>query len=99
MAWKYGPVVQSVYDEFQHFKDNPITKFAKNSTGNVIIADEKSSPILANILNEVWCKYKKYSGIELSRFTCQKGTAWYKAVKNKKQSLSYNDIKAEKEYF
>lgn len=98
LAWKYGPVVQSVYDEFQYFKGNPITKFSKNSNGDVSIADEKSSPTLSKILNDVWREYSNYSGIELSNFTHQEGTAWYKATESGNQSLNYVDIKQEEDF-
>jgi len=29
LAWKYGPVVRSLYDEFREFGSNPITAKAK----------------------------------------------------------------------
>ena len=30
-AWKYGPVLPNLYNEFKNFKANPITSYALNS--------------------------------------------------------------------
>jgi uncharacterized phage-associated protein len=91
-AWKYGPVVRCVYDEFKQFGANPITKYAKNSEGKAPAVKMNKN---AKFIREVWDKYKYYDGIELSTITHQKGTAWDKAVKNGTYILEDKDIKNE----
>lgn len=98
MAWKYGPVVPSVYEEFQHFKDKPITEFYKKSNGEVSVANEKVNLELSDILDEVWDNYKIYNGIELSELTHKKGSAWYNAFYGGKEALCYADISKEDDY-
>lgn len=100
-AWKYGPVLTSVYDQFKQFKGNNIDEYyyiyidGKKYYEKVNL---KSSEEFTNILESVWNEYKNYSGIELSRFTHQEGTAWDKAIKTKKYILSDEDILKEDRY-
>ena len=96
LAWKYGPVVQSVYDEFKTFGATHITKFARDCCGNVYIVDE-DSPVFVETVEEIWCKYKKYNGIELSKMTHKPGSAWDCAKKNGLVLLD-EDIKNEPDY-
>ena len=92
-AWKYGPVLQSVYNEFKTFGSSPITKYAKDSNGEVFIVDESSVEFLEEIINKIWNDNKCYTGIELSRRTHQPGTAWDKAVQANRNLLTDEDIK------
>lgn len=92
-AWKYGPVLESVYDEFKSFKSNRITRFAKTANGDVYVINEISEPELCSVINEVWNRYKNYDGITLSRITHQKGGAWRKAFENCLPILNIDDIK------
>lgn len=74
-AWRYGPVVPSVYHNFKIFRDNPITlKTARQthldaSERKVILAFEKA--------------HHSYSGIQLSSMTHAPGTPWDRTVKGK----------------
>jgi uncharacterized phage-associated protein len=97
LAWKYGPVIQSVYDEFKAFGSTRITKFARDSFGDVYLINENENLQLACILNDVWTKYKGFNGIQLSIMTHQPGTAWDKSVKNETFILKDEDIKNEQE--
>lgn len=93
-TWKYGPVVQSVYDEFKSFGKKTITEFAKDAQGKVYIVDS-SALELDKIIDDVWNKYKCYSGIHLSKMTHEEGTAWSKAFHEKRPFLDDEDIKNE----
>lgn len=92
LAWRYGPVLRSAYDEFKSFGAKPITRFAKDANNNVFIIDEDSSVKLAKVINDVWNHYKHHDGISLSRLTHQNGTAWDNAVKTERPCLSDEDI-------
>jgi|SRR6218665_458947 len=89
-AWKYGPVIPSLYHRFKNY-------------GNSNIDYKPEAPELAQgtieLLNEVWEKYGNDTGITLSSKTHQPGTPWYNAWNDKGKSqmsfeISDNSIKA-----
>lgn len=81
-AWKYGPVIPSVYHSFKQFRTLPITE------KTIIMEwDEKracptfSTPILTDsdeisIVKMVWKRYSTYTDSELVTLTHMKGTPW-----------------------
>lgn len=93
LAWQYGPVLRSVYDEFKVYGANPITKFAKTATGDVFVINECASEAVTECINEVWSKYRYKTGIELSNITHKSGGAWIKAYANDYPALKDADIK------
>lgn len=92
-AWKYGSVLESVYDKFKSFKSDRITRFAKTANENVYVINEISEPELCSVINAVWDRYKNYDGITLSQITRKKGGAWRKAFENCSPILNVDDIK------
>jgi uncharacterized phage-associated protein len=93
-AWKYGPVVESVYNHFKPFGAKSINKFYRNSVGDVAILSE-SSEVFGSVIKSIWEKYRPFSGIDLSKITHREGSAWYKAWTNGKKYLDDEDIKNE----
>ena len=82
-AWKYGPVVPSVYRSFKEYKDGQVTRPAYIFTDQVQII----TPIVLEedkieFLNDIWKVYKKYNGLQLSTLTHQKDTPWYEVWHN-----------------
>jgi len=79
-AWRYGPVIPSIYHEFKRWGDSPIKQFSVNSelqTGGI------SYPVIRKddfetyrIVETVWKIYKNKSGIDLSSITHEKGSPW-----------------------
>src|SRR5215469_1410850 len=72
-AWRYGPVVPVLYEEFRKFGASPITDRAQEvpfeSTRGI---DEKTK----SLLDAVWQRYKPLSPIQLSLVTHEPGYAW-----------------------
>lgn len=68
-AWKYGPVVPSVYGSFRQFGNKQITMTAPIQSG--LLDGNKSA-----FLDRIWDVYKNYNGIELSAITHKPGTPW-----------------------
>ena len=95
LVWQYGPVLQSVYDEFKSFRANQITRFAKDAKNNVYIVNESINKELSSVITDVWDKYKQYSGIYLSELTHRPGSAWRKARERNDEILSIEDLKNE----
>jgi uncharacterized phage-associated protein len=85
-AWKFGPVIPSVYHTFKHFKDKPITEFGEIATS---VTDEEKAdyktPRLSNerddctrktIINFVWRRYKNMSASDLVHLLHLNGAPW-----------------------
>jgi len=68
-AWKYGPVIQAVYDMVRSYGSKPITRKFHFPMPNLEVKEH-------NIVIQVLEAYKKYSGVDLSDLTHQKGTPW-----------------------
>lgn len=81
-AWKYGPVIPSVYHSFKQYRVKSI-----NEQTIVMVWDEKNmrpvfnTPNLTDkdekrVVEMVWKRYKEYSDNELVTLTHMKGTPW-----------------------
>lgn len=75
-AWKYGPVIKSIYDEFKKFGNSPIseTAYELSDKGQVIIP--MVSPDKEPFLDKIWDVYKNFDGLQLSSLTHKTGTPW-----------------------
>ena len=81
-AWKFGPVVPSVYHEFKDCGNDPISKLGtvfdlESGTFDFTTprVDENSQAV--PLLKRIWETYGKYSGIQLSNATHLPGTPWF----------------------
>jgi uncharacterized phage-associated protein len=83
-AWRYGPVVPSVYTSFKEYGGSPVTEPAGtlSSTGQMIYY-AITSPELASFLDKIWDEYKDYSAVELSALTHEEETPWFETWHNK----------------
>lgn len=81
-AWRYGPVIPSVYHSFKQYQANPITKKTV-----VMEWDDKNcipdfhEPRLEDenartIVEMVWRRYRGMSDSEMVTLTHKKGTPW-----------------------
>lgn len=70
-AWKYGPVIPSLYDEFREFRANPITRAARG--GEAAPALDLTS---LQLIRKVWEAYGNQTAIQLSTMTHEPGYAW-----------------------
>ena len=86
-AWKYGPVVPSIYHEFKRFGNEPITEFAtetkvtkRDGKGLILTLEEVRIPDTDQrakmLIKRVWDVYKGFSAIQLSRMTHEPGSPW-----------------------
>lgn len=78
-AWKYGPVVPSIYHEFKHFKSEPITSKSValteegwESLSEPKLKDEEDRKIVLL----TWQLYKDVSAKDLVKLTHKDGTPW-----------------------
>lgn len=70
-AWKYGPVIPSLYDEFREFRANPILRTASAEASSNAL-DSAS----INLIRKVWETYRDQTAIQLSTMTHEPGFAW-----------------------
>ncbi len=84
-AWKFGPVVRSLYHKFKKWGDVPITEGVKT----VVFRDGKlrftvagicDDEYAAEVIKVVWDTYKEFSGAQLSTMTHQPGTPWHQVT-------------------
>ncbi|HMI66331.1 MAG TPA: type II toxin-antitoxin system antitoxin SocA domain-containing protein [Cyclobacteriaceae bacterium] len=73
VAWKYGPVVQTVYHAFKKYGSERITSIEFDANGQVLSIINEQTRLF---LNKMWDVYKGYTGLQLSTLTHQPGTPW-----------------------
>ncbi len=72
-AWKYGPVINSLYTEFKKYHTSPISElYIDRVTGKIPLPDDAKTPFL----DKTWDIYKDFSAIQMSTLTHQKNTPW-----------------------
>jgi uncharacterized phage-associated protein len=87
-AWRYGPVIASLYHEFKSFGKNPITRKASNLEivdpvkweyrfVEPSIGDGDETSTTKQLLKLIWNVYGKLTGIQLSNLTHKPGSPWY----------------------
>lgn len=79
-AWKHGPVIRSVYDEFKHYGSLPIHSRATEFDLDTFELTEPRVPEkdaeTQLILGKVWAAYKRFSGWQLRQKTHEPDTPW-----------------------
>lgn len=76
-AWKYGPVIPSLYHQYKSYGNAPIEKH--NGTSALDNNEDEK------FLDRIWEVYGKYNGIELSAKTHQEDSPWsrvWNTIKN-----------------
>lgn len=74
-AWKYGPVVPSLYHLVKDYGRAPVDQLL-TVDGKQQVLDREST--LVPLLERVWEVYgKRYDGMQLSTLTHQDGTPWH----------------------
>lgn len=81
-AWKYGPVIPSLYHSFKSYRDSVITY--QPAKPNIEDSVQK-------FLDKIWQVYGQYTGVELSTMTHQSDSPWSK-VWNTSRSIKSNEI-------
>ena len=83
-AWKYGPVIPSVYHSFKHNGKDPITTKSivlvqeeEDGTPDFITPEiDRNNTALVKLLDFVWDRYEDYSISELIDILHDDGTPW-----------------------
>lgn len=97
-AWKYGPVLDDIYQAFKEYGASRIKKYMPDANGLYQIIDTDSDRQFKISFDKVWYTYAAKTGIELSKITHQPCSAWYAAVSTGKIFLRDQDIITEMEH-
>lgn len=82
-AWKYGPVVPSVYNAFKSSGNQQITRpYTALIVGQPDPYQLSDDPEVKALLDRVWSLYKSYTAFQLSSMTHQEGTPWFETWHN-----------------
>ncbi|MEO7215667.1 type II toxin-antitoxin system antitoxin SocA domain-containing protein [Mucilaginibacter sp.] len=93
-AWKYGPVINSVYHDFKKYRDGQVSElYVDFMTGTIPLPTEDKAPFL----DKIWNIYKGFNGVQLSTMTHQPNTPWditwnQNGGKNKTSAIIPNDL-------
>jgi uncharacterized phage-associated protein len=84
-AWRYGPVIASLYHQFKKFGNDGVTEYAPSSDHDLY----NDSNTLA-LLDRIWEVYGKYTGVQLSTLTHEQDSPWDIAWNKQKGKDNYN---------
>ena len=73
-AWKYGPVIPSIYHRFKAYGGAQITSL--EPANDLVTIPEVRDEELKAFLQRIWDVYGNLSGLQLSSLTHQEGTPW-----------------------
>ena len=99
-AWKWGPVIESVYHEFKRFGGSPITE--KGTRPHKIQRDQVVyyEPTLSDLdeslkvfLKKIWDGYGYYSGVQLANITHKPGSPWTRSIEEGWQPIPTHEIR------
>ncbi len=101
-AWKHGPVIRTLYDEFKHYGNCSIEDFAvefdyEEGVTTKPQVDESDSDVKL-VLEKVWGVYKHFSASALRKKTHEAGTPWQKVYDSHAMSTEINDDDIEEHF-
>jgi uncharacterized phage-associated protein len=96
-AWKYGPVVMSIYHTFKKYGDRQVMSLESDFDGRHVVIPTVDDVEVAKFLNRIWDVYNGYSGPQLSTITHEAGSPWditwnKNGGKNKQSTFIPNDL-------
>lgn len=77
-AWKYGPVIPSLYQKLKRYRKGSITE--KIEADIPACKTFGADTTMQKFLDWVWDAYKLYTGIQLAALTHAKDTPWWETV-------------------
>ena len=78
-AWEFGPVIDSIYEEFKEFGKEPINRPAFEFEEPVGLYPPRifeTNTKTTSLLRKIWNAYGKFTGIQLSNMTHEDETPW-----------------------
>jgi len=89
-AWRYGPVIDSVYQMFRSFGADPITSPSKTSDRDY--KELQKDNFTTSLLERVWEVYSEYDAYKLSAMTHLRGSPWTETRRCARQENKINGV-------
>ena len=99
-AWRYGPVIPKIYQDFKHYGGGEITELGycgtslqngKKINKRMKTIKKQINPEHVEIIDEVLEKYGHFSGLVLSTITHENGTPWDQCYKTGRLGVEIPD--------
>ncbi len=105
-AWKYGPVIPTLYKEFKEYGDEPIPfpamTFVPGKGKSVVSLDDEGTTdevaLARQVIQRVWAEYGSLTAEQLSSITHDEGSPWDSTPHKDVAGTEISDDKI-KEYF
>lgn len=75
-AWRYGPVVRSIYEAAKYYGNQPVSSYLEHPFYSPRLSFSQSQEV-APLLNWVWRQYGHFDGVQLSNMTHEVGAPWH----------------------
>jgi uncharacterized phage-associated protein len=75
-AWKYGPVINSLYHTFKAYGNDQILRM-ESEFKDLHRMTPKVNESIKPFLDRIWEVYRRLNGVQLSSLTHQPNTPWY----------------------
>lgn len=85
-AWRYGPVIPSLYRKLKSFGNGGVDKRISRYFSSETLASED-----VDLIDAVYAKYGKLTGGQLSFLTHKRGTPWDEAYRPDEYGLELDD--------
>jgi len=80
-AWRYGPVILSIYMHLKHYGSNSITQcISASQAKSQATMPNPADHVLIRFLNDIWSGYSSHSADELTDYSHATGSPWFKVV-------------------
>ncbi len=94
-AWKHGPVIESIYHEFKHFKNSSIDCSSEDvdfDTWEKVIPRIPPNDIdVVFSLSKVWASYRRFRAWDLRNKTHETNSPWHRVYKEGQKSIELRD--------
>ena len=94
-AWKFGPVLPSLYHECKNFGRGAIDRYLKDidpDTGETRRAPIPRNENAKEIIDYVWSEYGGEKAMKLSNWTHVKGGPWDEVTKSGREIIRHKDV-------
>lgn len=88
-AWRFGPVIPSLYHSLKHSGNQSITKPIETAAFDSALVNDGNNELVL-FLNRIWSLYSPFTGIQLSNMTHEEETPWAKIAKESNNQIPAN---------
>lgn len=90
-AWRFGPVIPSLYHSLKYSGNQSITKPIEATVFDSVLVNDTSNE-LTLFLNRIWSLYSPFTGIQLSNMTHEEETPWARIAKEFGNQIPANKV-------